>query len=123
MRNAGRFVTIRIPDELADGYGRHWNVPRGFGAAYRAHARSLERPDVLRNLLELVGWTAKPAEIEKWPPYRRVEAAVYAWRVHLRAGDNPIPVPPRPSWFPEPWRGPSRDPVLNPSPTPLPAPP
>lgn len=97
-------------------FGEQWTVPKGFGVAYRRAARPLAAPEVLRDLLELVGWTAPPEVIETWPALRRVEAEVYAVRVHLRAGDNIVSVPPRPRWFPEPWRGP-RSTVTSPMPT------
>lgn len=35
------------------------------------------------------------------------ELEVWAERTHLRASDNPVRVPPRPSWLPnQPWKGP-----------------
>jgi hypothetical protein len=96
-------------------------VPSGFGSAYRSLAASeLTDGETLRDLLELVGWTAEPSAIESWPKLRRIEAQLYAVRVHLRAGDNPVTVPPRPEWFPEPWKGASADPILAPKPTVLP---
>lgn len=89
--------------------GGSFEVPGGFGAAYRRVASDFAKPPVLRDILELVGWTATPATIARWPIFRRIEAEVYAACVHARAGDNPTPVPPRPSWFPEPWKGEPRD--------------
>jgi hypothetical protein len=101
--------------------GERWSVPRGFGVAYKRAARAGGPTwDCLRDILELVGFTATKEQIEGWPLIRRVEAEVYAVSVHLRAGDNPTPVPPRPTWFPDPWCG--RAPGTNPiRPTPIPA--
>lgn len=93
-----------------------WSVPKGFGVHYRRAARDLSSAQVLRDLLELVGWTADLDTISTWPKQARVEAEVYAVRVHLRAGDNIVTVPPRPRWFPEPWKGP-RSTVTSPMPT------
>jgi hypothetical protein len=81
-------------------------APFGFGAHYAAAWKDPAKPEVLRDILELVGWTASVEAIAAWPMLRRVEAEVYAARVHLRASDNPVRVPPRPKWMGEPWRGP-----------------
>lgn len=35
------------------------------------------------------------------------ELEVWAERTHLRASDNPVRVPPRPTWLPAPWQGPA----------------
>jgi hypothetical protein len=96
-------------------------VPRGFGAAYRECAADPVDEETLSDILALVGYDASPEEIHEWPLDRRVEAEVWAARVHLRASDNPIRVPPRPEWMPAPWLGPSRGKGIfgGPAPTPL----
>lgn len=58
---------------------------------------------------ELVGYSATPAVIESWSTEKRAEFEMYCERVHLKASDNPVRVPPRPAWLPEPWKGPTRD--------------
>lgn len=116
MKNKGRFVNIYVNQEC-------WRVPRGFGRLYKDNAKDLCEPEVLRDILGLIGYTANPKEIELWPTLRRVEALVYCSCVHTRAGDNPCPVPPKPRWFPEPWEGGEPDGIWGPPPTPLPKPP
>ncbi len=108
---AGSTTTIKVGDST-------WFVPAGFGRAYQDAGRDPAEPAVLRDLLELVGWTAPPEAIATWSLRRRVEAEVYAVRVHLSAGDNPVRVPPRPSWFPDPWKGEGST-VFEKAPTPL----
>ena len=79
--------------------------PRGFAAAYKRAAAELATGPVLRDLLALIGYSASLRTIARWPVAKRVEAEVYAVRVHLRASDNPVRVPPRPAWMPDPWKG------------------
>lgn len=90
--------------------GETWEVPRGFGASYLRCVRSLTNSkaslEADRDILELVGYTASLETIKGWPLRKRVEAGVYAASVHMRASDNPTPVPPRPDWMGEPWNGP-----------------
>jgi hypothetical protein len=75
-----------------------------------AHARTAAdpaTPEVLRDLLALVGYEASVEAISGWSLERRVEAEVYAVNVHLRASDNePLRAYPRPAWLPAPWLGP-----------------
>jgi hypothetical protein len=111
--------------------GERWEVPRGFGAAYLREARGdlalaakgkpgqiIER---VQSVLGLIGYHATVEEIADWPLQKRVEAVVYGGNVHLRASDNPIQRHPKPSWLPEPWRGPEvGDGVFqSPGPTPV----
>lgn len=88
--------------------GKHWYVPRGFGRAYCEVANDPAPADVLSDILALVGYEAKEADIKAWDLRRRIEAQVYAANEHLRASDNPIQRHPRPEWLPEPWRGTDR---------------
>ena len=91
-----------------DGHKR--KVPWGFGRCYREVEKDLAPPEVLRDILELVGYTADPTEIARWPVFRRIEAQVYAGNEHLSASDNPVMRHPKPEWFGalEPWKGPVR---------------
>lgn len=95
---------------VGKGIGDRWLVPRGFGAAYKRCAKrkvaSRQEAETVRDILELVGYTASVEAIRGWPLLKRVEAEVYCSSVYMRAGDNPVPVPPRPSWMGEPWKGP-----------------
>lgn len=111
--------------------GETWDVPRGFGAEYRRYATEMLAlaskgetgeavvDETLRDLLELIGYTASVSAIAGWTIRQRAEAIIYALNVHLRAGDNPIQAHPKPSWFPEhPWRGPAgQHPLDGPGPT------
>jgi hypothetical protein len=93
-------VTIQIG-------GHPFRVPRGFGSEYeRRLLRETPDPGLVRDALELIGYTAKLATIRRWSPFRRVEAMVYASNVHARASDNPVRHHPIPSWLPLPWLGP-----------------
>jgi hypothetical protein len=102
-----RTVRVYVPagDELAE-----WVVPFGFGAAYKRCASSKGDPrklaETIRDILSLVGYAADVDAILAWPLLKRVEAEVYCASVHMRASDNPVPVPPRPEWMGEPWKGP-----------------
>lgn len=96
---AGRTTRITVNGET-------WDVPRGFGAAYSRCAGAELEPETIRDILSLVGYTAELSTIEAWPLRKRVEAEVYAASVHMRASDNPTPVPPKPEWMGEPWKGP-----------------
>lgn len=114
---AGRVIGIFIKGE------RVGSAPCGFGSHYASIWKDPAEPETLRDLLELVGWTADPAVIAAWPMVKRVEAEAYVVRVHLRASDNIVRIPPRPRWMGEPWKGPDapvhlRDTVWgSPSPT------
>lgn len=88
--------------------GEHWGVPRGHGAAYKRAARQEARPEVLRDLMEMVGYTASVATIASWPLRKRIETEVYCANVHLRASGHGLSRHPRPTWMPEPWLGPRR---------------
>jgi hypothetical protein len=108
-----RTVEIRVLNET-------WDVPRGFGAAYKRVLKdhfallAAGRPGKLISevvdLLALVGYEVTREQVADWELRKRVEAVVYAGTEHLRASDNPIPRHPRPSWLPErPWSGPPGD--------------
>jgi hypothetical protein len=79
--------------------------PRGFAAHHRATARDPAGLHQLRDLLGLIGYSVTLQALRAWPLAKRVQAEVYAVRARLRASDNPVRVPPRPAWMPEPWRG------------------
>jgi len=101
-----RFVKIDVA-------GQGWTVPFGFGAAYKRCASITGEPrqaaETVRDILELVGYTADVEAILAWPLLKRVEAEVYCASVHMRASDNPTPVPPRPEWMGEAWKGQGTD--------------
>lgn len=106
-----RTVTIDV-------HGEPWEVPYGFGAAYKRaiqrEAKDLAkgRPGnvihALQSVLGLVGYTASISAISDWDLRKRTETMVYCANVHARASDNPLPRHPRPKWMPEPWQGPPR---------------
>lgn len=79
--------------------------PPGFKGAYARAARDPAEPQVLSDLLSLVGYEASARAIASWPMERRIEAEVHAVNVHLRASDNVLRKHPRPAWMPEPWEG------------------
>jgi hypothetical protein len=97
LSSGERLISRRVLIELA--------APRGFGAAYRRAAADPERPEVLSDLLALVGYSVSPETIAGWPEVKRCQAEVHAVNVHLRASDNILQAHPRPSWMPEPWQG------------------
>lgn len=93
--------------------GVSWDVPHGFGVQYREAARrqllelSEGKPGKvigrIRDLLGLIGYEVSISVVMTWDLRKRVEAEVYAFNVHLRAGDNPIPAHPKLPWLPAPW--------------------
>jgi len=93
-------------------------APRGFGANYRRiaarHAELIgkgkpgEVIGAIRDVLGLIGFEVSIEDVAEWDAQRRVEAHAYAYNVHARASDNPIPRHPKLPWLPEPWRGPAR---------------
>lgn len=95
--------------------GERWDVPRGFGAAYRREVarqmdsfrrgRSAEITSVVSDMLLMIGYEASVESIADWPLRKRVEAVVYAATVHARAGDNPVQRHPELEWLPKPWQG------------------
>lgn len=98
-------VRIRVRNER--GAMVSWQVPRGFGKDYKWRARNGgPKPQVLRDILELVGYTATLEALGKWTLFRRVQVEAYAARIHLNAGDAGLQHHVRPSWMPEPWKGP-----------------
>jgi hypothetical protein len=64
-------------------------------------------PDVLRNLLLLVGVTVSEDQVDSWTLEERAEVERWASAVHLDASDNEVQVPPRPAVLdttaPDPW--------------------
>lgn len=68
------------------------------------------------DLLLLVGYEIDPAAVADMPVPDLLAAEKWAAKTHLRASDNPVRVPPRPAWLPEPWRGPD-DGLWGPGPT------
>lgn len=53
----------------------------------------------------LVGYGVSEATVAAWPKGKRHEFETWAERTHLRASDNVVRVPPRPTWLPAPWGG------------------
>ena len=123
-KKAKKTTTIRVFNDV-------WRVPRGFGRAYQTIARdhatwlSEGKPgkvitDVLA-IIEMVGYTAKRAQVAEWDARRRVEACVWAATEYARASDNPVQRHPWPSWLREdPWKGPERGKGAWQGPTPTP---
>jgi hypothetical protein len=107
-----RITEIRVLKET-------WDVPRGFGAAYRRVLKdhfaliAAGKPGKLISevvdLLGLVGYDVTREQVANWDLRKRVEAVIYAATEHARASDNPVPRYPQPSWLPKPWQGASRD--------------
>lgn len=128
---SGATTTIRVP--IGTRSGVEWDVPRGFGAAYRRAAK-LDLACVgdgkpgeviggIISVLALIGYAATHEQVATWDLRRRVEAMIYAATEHARAGDNPVQRHPRPSWLPErPWQGPRHGSgaFAGPSPTAIP---
>ena len=52
-----------------------------------------------------IGYDISAEVIASWDAAKREEFEIYAERMHLRASDNPVRVPPRPAWLPAPWAG------------------
>jgi len=81
-------------------------APAGFQAAYDRVERDPACPQVLSDLLALVGYEAPPSVVKTWSLERRVEAEVYATNVHLIASDNRgLRRHPHPAWMPPAWGG------------------
>lgn len=82
------------------------------------------KPEGVCILASLVGYAIDPDYFGLLSPEQQRELEVWAERTHLRASDNPVRVPPRPTWLPgEPWQGPDaggdNDIFGGPSPTPV----
>jgi hypothetical protein len=105
--------------------GETWNVPNGFGRAYRAVQAEREkwlamgRPGTARAMAEdalaAVGYL--PRDAAYWPARKQVEAIVWARRLcqqEVAPTGRPAPLHPRPRWLrAEPWKGKrSRDGVI-----------
>ena len=61
--------------------------------------------DGISSLGLCIGYDASADVVATWDAAKREEFEIYAERVTLKASDNPVQVPPRPSWLPEPWQG------------------
>jgi hypothetical protein len=104
-------------------YGQAWDVPRGFGALYRQitswHQQMLAdgKPGMvitsIQGLLGLIGYEVSAEAVADWSARKRTEAYVYAYNVHARASDVPLPRYPKPRWLPEPWKGPELGPEAS----------
>lgn len=128
-RDAGRGARRTTCIHVA---GTIWHVPRGFGRTYRHAAREdlaatrAGEPggalQLLVDVLALVGYAATTEQVAGWDLRRRVETFVHAATEHARASDNPVPRHPRPTWLPDPWRGPwiGTGAFAGPSPTEIP---
>lgn len=60
----------------------------------------------LQYLLGVVGLEPSFETLSAWSTEQRNAAARWAVATHLRASDNDVDVPARPSFLPDPWRGP-----------------
>lgn len=56
-------------------------------------------PQVVADLLSLVGETVTAEQAATWPQVWRDEAAAWAFAVHLDASDNDVEVPPKPTFL------------------------
>lgn len=104
-----------------------WAVPFGFGAAHWRAYDDGNDAFLTRMALLMVGIDVSETFVESWHPFCRAAAEVWAVRVHLRAGDCPIRVPPKPNFLPQAWQGegdvggiwgPGPTPFTHPVPTP-----
>lgn len=86
-------VTVRMGDE-------DWQVPRGFGAAYRRVWGDMAEPDVLSDMLILLDIHVAAERIEAMTERARIDAEVWAAQTILWVNDNPVPRPPMPAWMP-----------------------
>lgn len=95
-------------------------APRGFGASYRRIAARHEQIlfyerapgkliQAIQDVLGLIGYEVSVEAVADWDAQKRVEAHAYAYNVHARAGDNPLPRHPKLPWLPEPWKGPEQE--------------
>lgn len=82
---AKRLGLVRIPVQKMSGVYHRWETP--------ARIRS----ETLADMLALVDVLVPVEEIDGWTDLERVNAQVWAAAVHLRAGDNVVHVPPKPS--------------------------
>lgn len=82
--------------------GNLWQVPYGFGKAYKeAHLQKQTAKDISR-LLALVAVPVQPEEIISWPYKKRLEAFVWASNVilvGLNEGLRPVRQHPCPASF------------------------
>lgn len=62
-------------------------------------------PEGACDVLLLVGYELDASALSVLSVQQLLEAEHWAAKTHLRASDNPVRVPPRPTWLPEPWRG------------------
>lgn len=89
-----------------------WLVKRGFGRAFKEQIEKenrchpAENAEIVRDVLRMVGVTAEPELIKRWPKFRRIEAMVWAQYTTLRAGDNIVPSYSKPGWIPDGWGSP-----------------
>ena len=54
-------------------------------------------------ILSLVSVRAEPDTVKGWTQHERVLAYDWAYRIHLRASDNPVRLRPRPTFIPVDW--------------------
>jgi hypothetical protein len=80
-----------------------FDAPLGFRSKYRTVAKDMAQPQILSDILGLIGYDATPDDIKGWPDAKRVQLEVYACNVHLRASDNILRKHPKPEWLPEAW--------------------
>lgn len=81
-----------------------FEAPLGFRSKYRVCAKDMASPQILADILGLIGYDAKPDDIKGWSNEKRVQLEVYACNVHLRAtSDNIIRKHPKPEWLKEAW--------------------
>ena len=95
MADATRFES---PSE-----GPNYTAPLGFRSKYQTCSKDMASPQVLSDILGLVGYDVNPKDVKEWPREKRIQLEVYACNVHLRASDNIIRKHPKPAWLPESW--------------------
>jgi hypothetical protein len=80
-----------------------FEAPLGFRSKYKKCAKDMARPNILADILGLIGYDVTTKQVEKWPDAKRIQLEVYACNVHLRASDNILRKHQKPDWLPEPW--------------------
>lgn len=77
-----------------------WRRSRGEKKAGRGRPEgSRAEHSILHDLLLLVCYVVPKKVIKAWTPEQRKLAETWAAKTHLRASDNPVRVPPRPSFL------------------------
>ncbi|HEY3493807.1 MAG TPA: hypothetical protein VGK73_03940 [Polyangiaceae bacterium] len=84
-------------------------IPKGYKRVYAVVAKDPAPPEVLSDILGLVGIEADPLLLATLPLDMRVQAQVWAATAHSKASDNIVRRHPKPPWLPDEWEGPRQD--------------